>query len=206
MLSRITPAGTRTMWSRVTPDGFECIVPPSGDTYLASYWPNGPYGPYQPYASLQLEQTYASGAEGPGFLEWHDQPVIHWYGDIGLAPTSGAGAILTWSQAYQRQGVFARRFSQAGQVTGVEPGGATARALRLRFAPGRGVIAALGSVAEGRIQLLDVAGRVCGGADVPAGAREVALEGTASLAPGLYFARHRGADGAIETGRVVVVR
>jgi hypothetical protein len=50
------------------------------------------------------------------------------------------------------------------------------------------------------------AGRACGGADVPSSAREVTLAGTAPLAPGLYFARHHGADGSGETGRVVVVR
>jgi hypothetical protein len=131
---------------------------------------------------------------------------VTWYGDIGLAPTSGAGAIFAWSQVHERQGVFARRFTRAGEVTGVPPGGPVAGALRLRFAPGRGVIATLGSAAGGRIQLLDVAGRVYGGTDVPAGAREVTLEGTAPLATGIYFTRHRGSSGAIETGRVVVVR
>ena len=205
-LARFTPAATRTEWSRATPNGLECIVPPSGDTYVADYWPIGPQGPYSPIASLNLEQTYASGASGPGFHESHDQTWGTWYGDVGLAPTSGAGAIFTWSQVRERQGVFARRFTSVGEVTGVPAGGPVAGALRLRFAPGRGVVATLGAVTGGRIRLLDVSGRACGGADVPAGAREVTLEGTAPLAPGLYFARHRGADGTIETGRVVAVR
>ena len=42
-------------------------------------------------------------------------------------------------------------------------------------------------------------------AHVPTGAREVMLEGTAPLASGLYFALHRGSNGAVETGRVVIV-
>lgn len=205
-LDRFTSAGTQSGWARVTPTGFECIVPPSGDTYLADYWPIGRQGPYSPNASLRLEQTYASGATGPGFYEWHDQMWGTWYGDIGLAPTSGAGAIIAWSQVRERFGIFARRFIHAGEVTAVPPGVAPARALRLRFARGRGVIATLGSVTDGRIQLFDVIGRVCGGADVPAGAHEVTLEGTAPLATGLYFARQRGSGGATETGRVVVVR
>jgi hypothetical protein len=206
-LIRFTPAGTRTTWDQLwDPRGFEAIVPPSGDAYLASCWPTGPTGPYSPYAHIALRQTYASGAEGPGFYEWFDRTGgTTYYGDIGLAPTSGAGAILAWSQVYERQGVFARRFTGAGQVA-VEPGVVVAQALRLRFAPGRGVVATLGRVAEGRIQLHDVTGRACAGTDVPAGAREVTLEGTATLAPGLYFARHRGPGGAIETGRVVIVR
>ena len=205
-LDRVTPAGTQTMWSRVAPRGFECIVPLSGDTYLASYYPNAPYSPFEPNAYLQLEQVYGSGADGPGFYEQHDGPPYQWYGDIGLAPTSDAGAIFAWSQVRELQGVFARRFTQTGQVTGVEPVVTPSRALRLRFAPGRGVVATLGAVGAGRIRLLDVAGRVCAGTEVPAGAREVAIEGTATLAPGLYFARHLGADGAVETGRVVIVR
>jgi hypothetical protein len=125
--------------------------------------------------------------------------------DVGLAPVSNAGAILAWSQSYERQGVFARRFAQAGQVASVEPVSAAPRMFRLRFAPGHGVVATLGAVAAGRIQLHDVAGRVCAGTEVPVGAREVTIDGTATLAPGLYFARHLGPEGAIETGRVVVV-
>jgi hypothetical protein len=212
-LHRVTAAGTPADWPTAwsgrnmhLPFGLEAIVPPSGDTYIASYFPDGPHGRYDPYAFLALDQTYASGAEGAGFGEGQAQHVTDCYGDIGLAPTSNAGAIFAWSQVYERHGVFARRFTGAGQVTAVEPGAVVAQALRLRFAPGRGVVATLGSVAEGRIRLLDVAGRVCAGAEVPAGAHEVTLEGTAMLAPGLYFARHRGADGAIETGRVVIVR
>jgi hypothetical protein len=207
-LIRLSSSGTQTGWDQLwDPRGVEYIVPPSGDTYLATYWPQSPTGLFSPYAHIELGQTYASGEEGPGFLEWYSQlGGATFYGDIGLAPTSNAGAILAWSQVYERHGVFARRFTGAGQVTAVAPLAAVAQALRLRFAPGRGVVATLGSVAEGRIRLLDVAGRVCAGTEVPAGAHEVTLEGTATLAPGLYFARHRGADGAIETGRVVIVR
>ena len=207
-LARFTPTATRTEWSGASPTGLECIVPPSGETYLATCFPRGVEGPYSPGAFIHLEQTRASGAAGPGFTEHHDLPTAApWYGDVGVAPTSDAGAIFAWSQVRERQGVFARRFTQGGEVTGVPTGGVpAARALRLRFAPGQGVIATPGSVTDGRIQLLDVTGRVCGAADVPAGAREVTLEGTAPLAPGLYFARHRGSGGAIETGRVVVVR
>lgn len=206
VLERFTPAGTQGFWGSVRVWGFEGIVPPSGDTYLAGYSPHGAVGPMGPTAEIELTQTSASGVAGPGFVEWHEHPWNTWYMDIGLAPTSGNGAIFAWSQVYERHGVFARRFTDVGQVTAVPPDGAPAGALRLRFAPGRGVIATLGSVAGGRIQLFDVTGRVCGGADVPAGAHEVTLEGTAPLATGLYFARHRGSDGATETGRVLIVR
>ena len=206
-LLRFTAAGTQTWWAGVEhPAGLEWIVPPSGEAYLASCWPTGPYQRYDPLAFIRLDRTSASGVGGTAFSESHDDILLTWYGDVGLAPASGAGAIFAWSQVHERQGVFARRFTQMGQVTGVPPGEPAKGPLRLRFAPGRGVIATLGSVAAGRIQLLDVTGRVCGGADVPAGAREVTLEGPAPLAPGLYFARHRGSGGAVETGRVVVVR
>jgi hypothetical protein len=213
-LHRVTAAGTPTDWPTAwnarnlhLPFGLEAIVPPSGDTYVASYFPTGPTGPYSPYAYIHVSQTYASGAKGPGFDEGYGQAGgITYYGDVGLAPTSNAGAIFAWSQVYERHGVFAVRLTPDGQVTAVEPGAVVAQELRLHFAPGRGVVATLGAVAAGRIQLLDVAGRVCAGTEVPAGAREVTIEGTATLAPGLYFARHRGADGAIETGRVVIVR
>ena len=205
-LTRFTPAAAQTEWSALMGQGFEFIVPPTGDTYLASYRSNIPPGYGQPFSGVWLKQTYASGAAGPGFLEWNDYALYYFYMDVGLAPTSNAGAIFVWSQTYERHGVFARRFTQTGEVTAVEPGAAVARAMRLRFAPGRGVVATLGAIAAGRIQLLDVAGRVCAGTEVSAGAREVTIEGTATLAPGLYFARHRGADGTIETGRVVIVR
>ena len=205
-LARFTPAATRTEWSGAEPNGLECIVPPSGETYLATCSPFGVQGSYSPGAYIHLEETHASGAAGPGFTEYHDLPSVRWYGDVGLAPTSGAGAILAWSQVRERQGVFARRFTAAGEVTGVPPGGPATQVLRLRFAPGLGVVATLGRVAGGRIQLHDVAGRVCAGTEVPVGAGEVTVEGTATLAPGLYFVRHRGADGATETARVVVIR
>lgn len=205
-LTRFTPAATQMEWSAPMGGGFEFIVPPTGDTYLASYRSNIPFSQGSPFSGIALKHTYASGAAGPGFLEWNDHTLYYFYMDIGLAPTSGAGAIFVWSQTYERQGVFARRFAPDGEVVGVEPVAVAPRVFRLRFAPGRGVVATLGRVAEGRIQLHDVAGRVCAGTEVPAGAREVTIEGSAPLAPGLYFARHRGADGAIETGRVVIVR
>jgi hypothetical protein len=206
-LVRLTATGAQTGWADVDfPAGLEWIVPPSGDTYLASCWPYGPYQSHDPSAFIRLEQTSAAGVEGPGLFEWHRDILLTWYGDVGLAPTSGAGAIFVWSQVHERQGVFARRFTQAGQVTGVAPAGPAMGPLRLRFAPGRGVVATLGAVAGGSLRLFDVSGRVCGRADVPSGACEVTLAGTAPLAPGLYFARHLGSDGTVETGRVLVVR
>jgi hypothetical protein len=206
VLTRFTPAATQTEWSTTEGRGLECIVPSTGDTYLASYCSNIPFRQQYPFSAIELKQTYASGAAGPGFLEWNDYTQYCFYMDVGLAPASNAGAIFAWSQSYERQGVFARRFAQAGQVAGVEPVSAVPRVFRLRFAPGRGVVATLGAVAAGRIELHDVMGRVCFGTEVPAGAREVAIAGTATIAPGLYFAQHRGADGSVETGRVVIVR
>jgi hypothetical protein len=205
-LFRFAPAGTYSGWTAAWGDGLESLVPPTGETWFATYFPHGPMSPFSPDAFLHLDQTAASGASGPGFTESHDQAAVAWYGDIGLAPTSNAGAIFAWSQEHERFGIFARRFAPGGQVTAVEPAIAPARALRLRFAPGRGVVVTPGRVAGGRVLLYDPAGRVCAGADVAAGEHEVTIEGTAALASGIYFARHRGSDGAIETGRVVVIR
>jgi hypothetical protein len=205
-LNRFTSTGTQVSWGHAGPEGFECIVPPVGDTWLADYWPYGCTGPYCSYPSLYVQQTLASGLQGPGFLEYHEAYFGTWYGDIGLAPTDDGGAIFAWSQQIGRTGVFARRFAPGGEVTGVPEIAPPATALRLRFAPGRGVIATPGRVAGGRLRLMDVAGRACAAADVPEGVHEITLEGTATLPSGMYFALHRGATGAIETGKVLVLR
>jgi hypothetical protein len=108
-LSRVTPTGTQTWWCQAMshgigsfPAGFECTVSPAGDTYFASYEPCSPYVKYATPAFLELDQVYASGGSGPGCYEVHPEPVTCWYGDIGLAPTSDAGAIFVWSQSHER--------------------------------------------------------------------------------------------------------
>lgn len=205
-LVRFSPTAAASGWGGAEPYGFEALVPPSGDTYLASCWPSGPYGPYQPNAYVALDQTAATGAKGPGYLEWHSEPVITWYGDVGLAPTSGGGAILVWSQVRERFGLFARRFTPAGEVTGVPTVAAGTRTMTLRFVVGRGVVVRMDGAARSRVRLHDVSGRIRAEAELPAGAREVVFAGTASLAPGLYFARAISATGEAVTGRVVVRR
>lgn len=204
-VERVTPTGAQLPWSGGSGRSLELAGRANGEMLVATYWPTGPLGPYAPNAYIGLDQTLASGAKAPGFFEWHDAPGASWYGDVGVAPASGAGAILVWSQHRERFGVFARRFSATGEITGVPSAGDAGR-LRLRFAAGRGVTAGLGAGTGGRIELLDVMGRVLAAVRVPDGAHEVTLRGTERLPAGLYFARHRAASGAIEAGKVAVVR
>jgi hypothetical protein len=101
---------------------------------VGSYFPHGPSGLYQPNAFVGLNQT----APGGSFVEWHDDVLVQWYGDIGLTTTGDGGSIFAWSQVRERFGIFAIRMNPAGQVTSVPPGTAT-RGLRVWYARGSGV-------------------------------------------------------------------
>ncbi len=188
------------------PGGYELSMSASGDVFLSAFCPDGPYGPYSPYAYLRVDQTLGTGAKGPGFNEIHPEIASHWYDDMGLAAIGEGGAVFAWSQSNQLHGVFARKLGPNGVVTGAPLATGTGPAMRLRFAPGRGVVARLSRATAGRLALLDVSGRVRASTEAAAGAAEVTFAGTDALAPGVYFAVQRGADGSRATARVVVTR
>lgn len=178
--------------------GIESASRGDGGVSVGSYFPHGPSGPYQPNAFVGLNQT----APGGSFIDWHDDPVVQWYGDIGLATTGDGGSIFAWSQVKERFGVFAIRMNPAGQVTGVPPGTAS-RALRVWFTRGAGVRVSGGA---GRVSLTlhDLTGRqVARGASDDAGGWTV--PGTAELPSGMYFAKAI-ADGRESRAKVVVIR
>src|SRR6185436_383804 len=124
-----------------------------GGLVVGSYFPHGPSGLYQPNAFVGLNQT----APGGSFIEWHDDPVVDWYGDVGLATTGDGGSIFAWSQVRERFGIFAIRMNPAGQVTSVPPGTAT-RGLRVWYARGSGV-QVFGETGPMTLALHDLSGR-----------------------------------------------
>ena len=186
--------------------GYDLALRGDGGLYLASYNPDGPYGPYDDYAFLSLGQDPEPGSWSP-FFEIHYDIVVLWYGDIALAPTGDGGAVFFWSQVRDRFGLFARRFTPGGEVTGVVPQSSVLALRGLRFVAGSGVRARVtlpGGAA--RLDLFDVAGRrVSSERLAGSGAREVTLSGTAGLRSGLYFARLQGGQDAF-SGKVVVSR
>jgi hypothetical protein len=119
-LTRFTPTGSQTAWASSGTCGFECIVSPNGETWLADYWPVGRQGPFSPSAELALMHTRSSGQEGPGYWEYHDVQFGTWYGDIGLAPAQENDAIFVWSQETERFGIFAQIFGDTPVPTLVE--------------------------------------------------------------------------------------
>jgi hypothetical protein len=133
--------------------------------------------------------------------------MIHWYGDIALAPSGDGGAVFFWSQVRDRVGLFARRFWRGGQVTDVAAAPATIHLSGLRFAPGAGVRAYVTVPASqsARLELYDVSGRrVSSQALEPSATRQVTLPGTANLAAGVFFARLVSGPQSL-TGRVLVI-
>jgi hypothetical protein len=53
-LTRFTPAATQTEWSASIGGGLEFIVPPTGDTYVASYCSNTPFQQQYPFSAIAL--------------------------------------------------------------------------------------------------------------------------------------------------------
>ena len=184
--------------------GLESSARGDGGVVVASYYPTGPYGPYQPSAYLQLSQS----APGGTFSEWHGEPVVEWYGDIGLAATGDGGSILAWSQVNERYGIFAIRMNPGSIVTGVPPTPAIAPSLRVRFVRGEGVRAAAAFPGAQHVSfaLHDLAGRRVAAFDGDAATRDdVVLPGTRELPGGVYFAR--ASDGTRELrAKVLVLR
>lgn len=188
--------------------GHEVVVTGDGRAFLAEVVPAGPYGPYQPYARIGVYQWDAP----PGWTSWYQSHpgysyAYQFYGDIALAPSGDGGAVFFWSQVRERFGLFARRFAPGGQVFVRQPGWEITPLLQLRFAAGAGVLARIGlDRTPERLDLFDVCGRRVASLPLWEGSStdELTLPGTASLAPGLYFARLM-AGGVAAVGKVAVV-
>jgi hypothetical protein len=162
----------------------------AGGLFMANFYPSTEPYYYGGVGFISLRRT----PEPPGWNDWtesHPWDYGTWYGDIGLASTEDGGAVLFWSQARGRVGLFAQQFNPSGAVTAVEPGASVALGLsRLRFVRGEGLRAAV-SVPGGaaRFELYDVAGRRLASQAVEPGSRELTLAGTSALPTGLYFGR-----------------
>ena len=185
--------------------GLEFASRGDGGMYIASYYPSGPTSMWSPNAYVRAAQS----DPGAGFIEYHDTPVITWYGDVALTATGDGGAIFGWSQVNERYGIFAVRLNPAGPVTAVPPmvtnGSPT---LRLRFVRGVGVRALIASVPPGReeLSLHDVSGRVVARTSIESvSGGDWVFPGTEDLPSGLYFAR--SVSGRLRLhARVAVVR
>lgn len=190
-----------------SPVGLDFVATTTGRLFLANCLPSGAI--FGGIAGSELPFVGLSSSRGEEFYEpgaWPGEPRFN---DVALAPVGDDGACLFWSQRIERHGVYALRFNSAGMVTDVSPVAALAPRLSLRFAPGDGVRVRVGfaGAGEARVLLADVTGRAVAREVFEAGAapREWTLAGTASLAPGLYFAQvTRG--GEASTSRVVVTR
>ena len=185
--------------------GLEVASRGDGGMFAATFYPTGPYGPYAPNAYIEASQS----APGDGFLEWHNEPVMTWYGDVALTATGDGGAIFAWSQERERFGIFAIRLGQAGVVTGVPPTPVIGPpSLRVRFVRGEGVhaVASLAGATHVQLSLHDLAGRRIASlvSDATLGA-DVVVPGTRDRPDGMYFAR--ASDGIrVLNARVVVTR
>ena len=187
-------------------NGIEIAKKPDTGIYLATFHPDGPYSAWDANAFLHLGQAPAP----PGwtdFVEYHPEPVLAWYGDIGLAATEDGGSVFFWSQVRERIGLFARGFNALGEITAVAPTPSPLGLHGLRFVRGAGVRGSVSLPDEGpaRLALYDVSGRRVASQDVGGapGTREVTFGGTQALTPGLYFARLATPRGATNA-RVVV--
>jgi len=142
--SRCSDGGQWSMLMQDFPTGHEVVTKGDGGAFVASFKPAGPFNRYEPEAFLAVDQSYPP----PGWTEWREtqtQAAVGWYGDIALAPAGDGGVVFFWSQHRERFGLFARKFTTAGQVTAVAPGpGAETGPLGLhglRFVSGTGVVA-----------------------------------------------------------------
>jgi hypothetical protein len=184
--------------------GLEYASRGDGGMYVASFYPSGPTSIWSPNAFVRAAQS----DPGEGFLEYHDTPVVQWYGDVALTATGDGGAVFGWSQVNERFGIFAVRLGPAGQVTAVPPTSIKGPpSMRLRFVPGVGVRALIASVPSGReeLSLHDVTGRLVARTTIEqAAGGDWVFPGTEGLPSGVYFAR--AVSGGVELrARVAVV-
>jgi hypothetical protein len=131
-----------------------------------------------------------------------------WFNGVAIASSGDGGAVFFWAQVRDRIGLFARRFTGGGEVTGVPPSiGASLSLSGLRFVPGAGVrgLLRIPVGATARLTLHDIAGRRIASEAIEGGARDHTLGGTAALSSGLYFARLSTGFETV-TGKVFVVR
>jgi len=172
--------------------------------FTAHCHPSGANSQYDPPAHI----TVIEGSP-PAFptywSEYYDERYEIRYGDVGIAATGDDGAVLFWSQCRERFGLFALRFGAT--TTDVAPAIATLAITSARFAPGRGLVAAvsLPDAVAGRLELFDLQGRRVASTDLPAagaGSRMVELDVAARR--GMYLARLT-AGGAAMTRKVVQV-
>jgi hypothetical protein len=185
--------------------GHEVVVKGDGGAFLADFAAHGRYDPGDPDAYLAVNQSNAPVAWAP-WREAHAESVP-WFGDIALATAVDEGVVLFWSQVEGRQGLFARRFTTAGQVTGIGPPSSVPTLYGLRFVSGAGVVARVAvEGSSGTFELFDLQGRLIATRTVQGpGSIDVTLPGTASLASGVYLARFSGEHGAA-LGKVAVIR
>jgi hypothetical protein len=173
--------------------------------FIATFKPSGATGPFEADAYIRVSQS----TPGTSFFESKGSLSATRYGDVGLTATGDGGAIFTWSQLIDRQGIYAIRLNPAGVVTGVPP--ATIKgppSLRLRFVPGTGVRALIASVPSGReeLSLHDITGRVVARTSIEqAAGGDWVFPGTEHLPSGLYFARAVSGNMTLHA-RVAVVR
>ncbi len=185
--------------------GMEFAHGPGGVVFVASFYPDGPRGPcdWQGYAEC-------SGSDGTLFYRTRGEGQYTHYSDVGVAALSDGGAVFAWGESgTELNGLFAVRLGGAPPLDVPASAVESAPAFTLRFAPGAGIRAslALPGTGEARLLLADVTGRAVARETfaLEAGAREWTLRGTASLAPGLYFARVTRGGESLDA-RVVVTR
>jgi len=187
--------------------GRELVSNDQGGFFAATFNPVGPYSNWAPYAHIRLAQ-FAAPVGWQDFWEVYTNPVLDIYGDIGLAKTGDGGAVLFWSQKYDRIGLFARRFGPQGETLDAGTSNATFGIQSVRFQPGSGVMVRFSSATGGlaRLGLFDVTGRRMAAVDASLSAGgEVAIPGTGGLRTGLYFVRLT-AGNAASNARITVLR
>ncbi|MGH7730287.1 MAG: hypothetical protein ACRENJ_03455 [Candidatus Eiseniibacteriota bacterium] len=208
-LYRCTDAGQWSWQLAGLSDGHQVVAKGDGGAFMAEFHFKGRFGINTPNAFIAVDQS----CQPPGWSPWierHTEYGLDWFGDIALAPAGDGGVVFFWSQHRERFGLFARKFSTAGQVTAVEPVRAPGSSPleHLRFVDGAGIVARI--ELEGgpaRLELFDVGGRRISSLTLgEAGAVvDVTLPGTESLAAGLYFVRLAW-EASAAFGRVPVIR
>jgi len=105
-----------------------------------------------------------------------------------LVADGAGGVVIAWIQYPE---YYAMRFTSAGQLAGVPPGGVVALGLRAHFDRGAGVRVwfSAGGSAAAKLELFDVAGRLVASTSLSGASGDVTLPGTRRLAGGVYLAR-----------------